>query len=219
MKNLLLLILFAAMTNIYGQNRLIVSVNPGLYLHNSENSLQVGDQYKIVSCPGFSTAFEKDNILGFKVHLEYNFNYYSKTGMHDFYWYELNPPIIQGHKDAANYFLTSHNFDLSLLFNLFRYFNYYLGPSLAVYNRTIEFPQGVIASRIYDNLVSYCVGLNGAMNFNYPLSDDKNYFFLYAGLKFRYLHSFMFDARGRNLGNYFQSFLTAQLNLGIGYNF
>jgi hypothetical protein len=124
----------------------------------------------------------------------------------------------------ANYFLTSHNYDVSLVFKLSDNFNYYFGPSLAVYNRTAEFnvsnyPAGEIAPNLYDKLVSFCIGINGAVNFELPLSEGNNHFLLYSGLKMRYLHSLFFDKRSRDVSNYYQSFLTAQLNFGIGYNF
>ena len=222
MKYKLAFILFAAFINIYGQNRVMVSYNPGYFIYNSENFLHITDQYKIGSFPGLSAAFERDSVLGFNIHLEYDFNYYNKFGMVEFNWGETNS-TLDNRFIFTNYFLTSHNYDVSLLFKLFNKLNFSLGPSFAVYSRTFEYheplPPGVIAPGLYDRLVSYCLGVNGAMNFNYPLSDSKNYFFLYSGLKFRYVHSFRFDARGRNLDNYFQSFLTVQLNLGMGYNF
>jgi len=222
MKYKLFLILFVTFLNIYGQNRFLLTYNPGYYLNNSENSLHITDINKIGSYPGFSAAFEKDNILTLNLHLEYNYNYYRKFGMFEFYPFQTNSPLSKN-KIYTNYFLTSHNYDVSLLFKLSDNFNYYFGPSFAVYYRTLDYTSSLqtIGNTIDmdDKLVSYCIGINGAVNYALPLSEAKNHFFLYSGLKFRYLHSFRFDARGRNLGNYYQSFFTVQLNLGMGYNF
>jgi len=210
---------------MHAQNKIMVSVNPGCYLYNSENSMHITDDHKVGWSPGVSVAYEKENMFGYDIRFEYNFMYSEIMGIMQFVRTgpDLPEPIDISN---ANYFLTSHNFDLSLVFKLSDNFNVYAGPSLAVYNRTFDYTDDVTYTdlpnynpNLYDKLVSYCVGINGGLNYELPLSDTEDYFFFYSGLKIRYLHSFYFDKRGRNTDNYYQSILTGQMNIGIGYSF
>jgi len=220
-KILFVVVLFSLYLN--AQNKIMVSVNPGYYLNNSENSMHITDDHKVGWAPGVSVAYEKENVFGLDVRLEYNFVYSGITGVMTFIRTGPDSPEPIGTSNA-NYFLTSHNYDLSIIYKLEDYFSVSAGPSFAIFNRTFEYDDVLFseinnAPNLYDKLVSYCIGINGGLNYELPLSAGKNYYFFYSELKLRYLHSIMFDSRGRNTSNYYQSFLTAQLNLGVGYNF
>jgi hypothetical protein len=80
-------------------------------------------------------------------------------------------------------------------------------------------PGETLSNNIDDRLVSLCLGVNASLNFHVPFGSGSSYPFFYSSLKFRYLHSLWFDVRGRDVSNYYQSFVFSQLNLGIGYNF
>jgi len=206
----------------HGQNIFIVSVNPGEYLYNSENDMHITDDRKVRWFPGLSLSFEKENVLGYNIQMEYSFVYFES--MRNIKFYKKESETEPNTLLYANYFLTGHNYDLSIVSKLSESFNFYVGPSLAVYNRTIDYgypyndPE-IAALNLHDRLVSVCVGINAAINMKYPFSKAPRHFFFYSGLKVRYLHSILFDNRGRNTANYYQSFLTAQLNIGLGYNF
>jgi len=196
----------------HGQNSFIVSVNPGEYLYNSENDMHITDAKKVRWFPALSLSFEKENVLGYDIQMEYSFVYFG--AIKNITFTIVEPETEPNTFLYANYFLTGHNYDLSLVLKLSESTNFYIGPSLAVYSRTIDYSspvnaQEIAAHNLHDKLVSVCVGINAAINMKYPFSKDPRHFFLYSGLKVKYLHSILFDSRGRKTDNYYQSFLTA----------
>ncbi|MBI2419279.1 MAG: hypothetical protein HYV28_15535 [Ignavibacteriales bacterium] len=70
--------------------------------------------------------------------------------------------------------------------------------------------------KIDDRLVSYCLGAATAIEYATPVGFMPNTFFI-ASMRIRYEHAVGFSARGRDLSNYYQDFLTTHLNVGFGF--
>ena len=135
------------------------------------------------------------------------------------FFLDFAPNYYRGFKFSLN------NFDFGIKDNIIEDLSYAFGPTVAFVSRSFVIddaprkPGETLSNNIDDRLVSLCAGVIASLNLQIPFSTGSNYLFFYSSLKFRYLHSLWFDARGRNMSDYYQSFLFSQLNLGLGYNF
>jgi hypothetical protein len=128
--------------------------------------------------------------------------------------------VLVTRTSIADYYRTWHNIDLALNFELNKWLSFSLGPTVSATYRTISYVS--LWNQTYsfdDRVASLCAGLNSSFNVEVPLLDGERYLFLFSRVTFRYLHSLLFDARGRNLDNYSQEFITGQVNVGAGFCF
>lgn len=215
MKNLILLSLLLYLCSpLYAQNKILISYNPGMSLHNSENSTKIIGDKHIAWFPGISLAYATENLWGLNVLLEYN---YSSKRIYDVQTLATT--------SSADLILTCNNFDVAVYYKANEWLSFAAGPTMSLVNRTIVI-DNLLASGLEnveksfeDRLVSFCLGVNGSVSIEVPLQTAAQYVFFFSNVKLRYLHSVWFDDRGRNLSNYYQSFLFGQLNIGLGYNF
>jgi hypothetical protein len=112
-------------------------------------------------------------------------------------------------------YLSLNTLDISINGKLGDIFSYGFGPSFSVVNRSIIIDH----DNFIDRLASFNIGLIGLIDMRIPFSDNMDYLYFYSGLKFRYLHGFFYDEGLRDLDDYEQNFVTANLAIGIGYNF
>jgi hypothetical protein len=199
-------------------------MNPGLSLFNSENSMKLIGDKSIDWFPGMSIGYERDNLWGYNLYCEYNITYKKVEDV--IVWSRTapdSPDIIDTY--GSNLVLSLYNFDFGIKDNIIEDLSYAFGPTVAFVSRSFVIddaprnPGETLSNNIDDRLVSLCAGVNASLNLQILFSTGSNYLFFYSSLKFRYLHSLWFDARGRNVSDYYQSFLFSQLNLGLGYNF
>jgi hypothetical protein len=180
----------------------------------------IGDK-KVDWFPGLSIAYERENVLGETVHLEYNYTYRKVKDVQLFLiTSEISPDPTGGL--SSDLILSLHNIDIDVRIGKGENISYTIGPSLSWVNRSfvIDQPLAIGTNRRFeDRLASLCIGVNGAINVTFPLADKNESLFLFTGLNMHYIHSVWFDARGRNVGNYFQSFLFSQIQVGIGSSF
>jgi hypothetical protein len=208
------ILVFIPFANSPAQNQITVSPVIGLYLYNSENSLPVmGDENYLLNY-GFEISYRNKNLFGWIVQVDYSYLY---SGIYDVLTFvktnEGGPdPTRLYHSDVS---LSLNNLDISLIGNLGNTFSFGFGPSFSIINRsiTVEYYDFV------DRLASFNIGVIGLIDIRIPLSTNSNYWYFYTGLKFRYLHGFYYDEGLRDLEDYNQNFVTANLALGIGYNF
>ena len=219
----LILILLLLPVVLHAQDRVFLSLNPGVSLSNSENSMKVVGDKQIHWMPGVGLAYETPLPWNFDLNIEYNYIYarVNAVTMNHVVTPE-NVPIADLPEDLV---LTYHNFDINAVFGRTRSLRSSVGPTVAYVGRSIQMhllnpsAQEPLSSTFEDRLQSLCLGANISVNFDFPLEDAGSGFFIFTHFKFRYLHSVWFDDRGRKLDNYFQEFLTAQVNLGAGYSF
>ena len=224
MINKFILLILLICSGLYSQNRIYLSMNPGISLFNSENSMKLIGDKSIEWFPGMSIGYERDNVWGYNLFCEYNI---TNKKVEDVIVFARtspdSPDIIDTY--GSNLILSLYNFDFGIKNNLIDNLSYAFGPTVAFASRSFVIddaprnPGETLSDNIDDRLVSLCLGVNASLNFHVPFSSESSYPFFYSSLKFRYLHSIWFDARGRNVFNYYQSFLFSQLNLGLGYNF
>jgi hypothetical protein len=220
-KSALLILLICSC--LYPQNKIYLSMNPGLSLFNSENSMKLIGDKTIDWFPGVSIGYERENVWGYNLYFEYNVTYNKVADVLSFVRTSPDSPVIDSW--GADLILSLNNFDIGIKDNLTDNLSYAFGPTVTFASRSFviddapRIPGETLSNNIDDRLESLCLGVNASLNFQVPFSSGTSYPFFYSGLKFRYLHSIWFDARGRNVSNYYQSFLFSQLNLGIGYNF
>ena len=204
----------------YGQNRVTVAPVIGFYLYNSENSLPVmGDKNYLLNY-GFELNYENKNLLGYDIQISYSYLYSSIDSVIEFERYDPSPNPSPYRFLNTNVSLTFNNLDISLNGNLESVFSFGFGPSFAIVNRSIIVENADVNREDFvDRLASFNIGLNSLIEMRIPLSDKTNFWYFYGGLKFRYLHGFFYDEGLRDLSNYNQNYLTANLSIGIGYNF
>jgi hypothetical protein len=174
--------------------------------------------------PGLSLAYERENVMGYRLHIEYNLTYrrldnvlqFTRTG-------PLSPEII-GYT-GADLVLSLNNIDVAITKEIDDWASYTVGPTFSLVYRSfiMEDPfapsEGGTSIMIDDRLASLCLGLNASLNAEVPFSDAQEYLFFFASLKVRYIHSVWFDDRGRKLDNYYQSFLYSQIHIGLGFHY
>ncbi|MBI5471359.1 MAG: hypothetical protein HY961_03340 [Ignavibacteriae bacterium] len=223
MKNafaLILLVVFS--TCVLAQGKVRISYNPGMSLFNSENSMRTMGEKTIGWFPGMSVAYEGAKVFGLNVGFEYDYSRTSIDHVLEFLKTSANgQPLESLWSDFA---LTVHGVDIFSVININGWLSLAIGPSIFHVTRLIEIDElrpvgNVGARRFEDGLVSICAGANGAATVQIPFEEGDDYFFFFSSLKLRYLHSIWFDKRGRNVDNYYQSFLVGSICLGVGYGF
>lgn len=217
---LLLTVVLIIDSNILPQNRLSLNIGYGYYLSNSENSLKIMGNESFHSFLFYGFSFEKENVLGLNLMLEYSYHQITKNNVIQFVRTSAASPEPIGFLEG-DMSLISHNIDLDWVNNISQYFSYGIGPSIVIVNRIFEInniPIGSTSLSFYDKLASSGMGLNGFLMFNIPL-DKRGKLFFNSKIKLRYTHSIWFDKGIRNLNDYYQSFFTGQVSAGIGYAF
>lgn len=223
-RNLPILILIFTLGS--AQNRLSFTVNPGYSLYNSENLMKVTSNKKVGWFPGLSLTFENENLFGHHLSFEYNYTHRKLKDVIQFLVTSEKGPEPIG-TIGSDLILDLNNFDLGFILKLNEFIRFSGGPTVSYVNRSFVIDnlfssantQERMQNSLEDRLASICIGFNCAVDYIVPMSIEEKHFFFLTRLKLRYVHSVWFDARGRNLDQYFQSFLFSQLNVGIGYSF
>lgn len=169
---------------------------------------------------GFEVSYENKNLLGYDIQFSYSYLYSRIDNVLEFRITNEIDPAIYLYTDVL---LTLNNLDISVNGNFGNIFSFGCGPSFAIVNRSIivekAYFNGEEIVDFKDRLASFNIGLIGLINMNIPFSKSKEYWYFYTGVKIRYLHGFFYDEGIRDLSNYSQNFVTANLAIGIGYNF
>jgi hypothetical protein len=215
--NILLIFPF---NSLIAQNQITVSPVVGLYLYNSENSLPVmGDKNYLLNY-GFEISYRNKNLFGYMLQFDYSYLFSSEDNVLTFEIYDPSPDPNPNRFFYADVSLSINNLDISVNGNFGSIFSFGFGPSFAIINRSIIIENADIDYEDFiDRLSSFGIGLNGLIEMRVPFSKDINYWYFYSGLKFRYLYGLLYAEGLRDLDDYNQNFVTANLSLGIGYNF
>ena len=214
--NILLIFPF---NNYFAQHQITVAPVIGFYIYNSENSLPVmGDENYLLNY-GFEVSYRNNDLLGHMIQFDYSYLY---SGVDDVLKFVRTG---EGGPEPLGYFysdvsLSLNTLDLSINGKLSNIFSYGFGPSFSIVNRSVTIENPAIGYRDFeDRLASFNIGVNGIIEMRIPLSEQINYWYFYSGLKFRYLYGLFYDEGLRDLSDYNQIFVTANLAIGIGYNF
>jgi len=211
---------FIPFTNLLAQNQITVSPVIGLYLYNSENSLPVMGDGNYLLNYGFELSYRNKNLYGNIIQVDYSYLFSSEDNVLTFEIYDPSPNPNPNRFFYTDVSLSFNNLDISINGNLGSIFSFGFGPSFAILNRSIIVENADIDHEDFvDRLASFNIGIIGLMDMRIPLSKNTEYWYFYSGLKFRYLHGFFYDEGLRDLEDYNQNFVTANLALGIGYNF
>ena len=219
-----ILFLLAVLSSAGGaQPTLLISFDPGLNLHNSENSLKPIGNKALDWSPGVSVGFEGLSLWGVLARLEYSYTCSIARNALEFPTTSPSGPMPTGFFGADLSF-TTHTFDIGGVLQPVSFLFLTAGPSVSVAYRTIEFTVPASSNlpeiNFRDRLASVCLGVNGGVDVRIPLgSEIPRHLLLFAGLRLRYLHSVLFDGRGRNVSEYSQSQLFGRLSVGFGYAF
>lgn len=195
--------------------RIAAQVVGGLYAVNSEDALPFLQDRKFIGGYGIDASIIRQTEKGCGLYLDVEYFRSNASGPLVFNVTPgLGPNTVNTFHGKVS--LDQFSVDIGPRYQLTRWLQAGFGPSFAMESRSVDVPYAGIA----DRLDSYCLGLNAVAAATLPFHETGNRgFFWYYTLKLRYLHSIFFDARGRNLSNYSQSFLTASLGAGIGYAF
>ena len=209
---LIILLFLSGFTFIHAQNKVNLNFGGGAFLKNSENSMKIMDGEKFRSYLFYGLTFQKENIFGYNLMLEYNYNQSPKDDIISFAVTDAEGNNLNDLN--GDFILVNHNFDLDCFINIHRNFSIGIGPSFVITNRIID-----MENLFYDKLASSGLGVNGFVEFSKPLSKGDKYFYFTSKLKMRYTHSIWFDEGLRKLDDYSQEFITTELSIGIGYSF
>ena len=214
------ILLISPIGNSFAQNQINASPVVGLYLYNSENSLPVmGDENYLLNY-GLEVGYRNKNLFGFTIQLDYSYLY---SGIDSVLKFVITNEWGPDNAFYSNVSLSLNTIDISVIGNLGKIFSFGFGPTFSIVNRSINVENPYAFDEEYkqfeDRLASFNIGVIGLVDMRIPFSEKTNYWYFYSGLKIRYLHGFYYDEGLRDLSNYKQNFLTANLAIGIGYNF
>ena len=218
---LILIALITTCSNVFAQNKVSINFGYGYYLKNSENSLKVMGDKKFQSHWFYGFAFQRDDILGLNLIIDYSYHQITKKDVLMFVRTSSASPEVIG-SFGSDMSLISHNIDVDYTGKINEYFSYGIGPSFVIVNRIFKIDENNLEGynlSFEDRLASSGLGANVFFDFTFPLNETKNFFFITSKLKLRYTHSIWFDKGIRNLDNYNQEFITLHLSLGVGYSF
>ncbi len=208
----------------YSQTRFMYSINPGLSIDNSENDMDLTKEKKFRWLPGMSLAYERENVLGYCLHLEYNLTYWKLDNVIEFARTgPAGPEIIDYY--GADLILAINNIDVAIRKDVNDWASYTLGPTFSLVYRSFVMEDPFASAQegtslgIDDRLASLCLGINASLNAEVPFSNAEEYWFFFTSLKARFIHSIWFDDRGRKLDNYYQSFFYSQIHIGLGFRY
>lgn len=173
----------------------------------------MGDENYLLNY-GFEISYRNKNLFGYIIQFDYSYLYsgidevikFVRTG-------EGSPdPIGVFYSDVS---LSFNTLDISVNDKLGDIFSYGFGASFSIVDRSVI----IEYSDFIDRLASFNIGIIGLIDMRIPFSKAADYWYFYSGLKIRYLHGFFYDEGLRDLDDYNQNFVTANLAIGIGYNF
>ncbi|TNE68900.1 hypothetical protein EP331_14890 [bacterium] len=206
----LLFLLLMGVSAVSAQSQLQVGPNAGLFILNSENFKPITKTGNFIINYGFDISFLKDRAYNQPIQFDYSF-VYSKIVADKI-------PIT----DERMVNIGTINLYESLMFNtidvLFikewkKSVSIGHGPSLSIVNRTVKYNRSDFF--LEDRLMALNVGYAGTAYLQHVIENQK----VYVGLKVRYLYGLLYDARGRNLSDYNQHFITLSLMAGMTYSF
>jgi len=211
---------FIPIANSQAQNQITVSPVIGLYLYNSENSLPVmGDENYLLNY-GFELSYRNKNLFGFTFQVDYSYLY---SGIDSVLKFIINNEFGPDQAYFSDVSLSLNTIDISVIGNLGKIFSFGFGPSFSIVNRSINVENPHAFDEEYrhfeDRLASFNIGIVGLVDVRIPFSEQENYWYFYSELKIRYLHGFFYDEGLRDLDDYNQNFVSANLAIGLGYNF
>lgn len=198
----------------FAQHQITIKPAIGLYIYNSENSLKImGDKDYLLNY-GYEVSYENKDLYGYDLQVDYSYIYSGIDNVLKFILTsETDPnPMELFYSDVS---LSLHTFDISLKNELSDYISYGFGPSFSFVNRSYSIDN----YDFLDRLSSFAVGVSGSIDVKLPLDENNNYWYLYSGLKLRYLYGLFYDKGLRDLSDYNQHFITGNLTVGIGYSF
>lgn len=204
----------------FAQHQISVAPAIGLYIYNSENSLPIMGDKNYLFNYGLEINYENKKLFGYDIKFSYSYLYSSIDSVLEFEIYDPAPIPITDRFFYTDVSLSIHNLDISINDNLGSIFSFGLGPSFAIVNRSIVVENADIDQEDFiDRLASFNIGLVGLIDMRIPLSKNAKYWYFYSGLKIRYLYGLFYDDGLRDLNDYSQNFVTANLTIGIGYSF
>lgn len=217
---LILTLLLIANSALFPQYRINLNPGFGYYARNSENSLRMmNNQKKYRAYFSFGLSFQKEDLLGLNIMLDYSYNHLTRENLVAFTYTDMSP--IEYSTVHGGLTLSSHNIDVNYLGTILRTFYFGIGPSFVITNRTYDNEarygdRRLVLPAFEDRLASAGLGVNAFIMYNVPLIEK---FYFTSKIKLRYTHSVWFDKGPRNLDNYKQEFVTSEASVGIGYTF
>lgn len=216
MKNILFYILLLCTVTAFPQYNVAISGGVGEHILNSENDMKMMKGKKFGLQNSFGFQLQKELYEDAIITLSYDYTtmkapsvftlirtgeVQSEPSISDSY--DL---IFEGQHFGAFYkmlYADGFSMDIGPVFSFITRKFYYETPN------TSEF-------KVDDRLVSYCLGASASIEYSTPVGFIQNTFFL-ASIRVRYEQAVGFSARGRDLSNYYQHFLTTHVYIGLGF--
>lgn len=198
-------------TQSSGQDDIGITCGVGAYAYNTENEYAITKNENYILNFTFAAYYVRALSANYRINVSYNFMF---SKINDALLFAITAPNVP---EA----LGQYGVDIKLMFNMFDFNldvklnkNYYIsmGPTLALVFRSL-----VIDHHSFkDELASVCGGLNVVAAWYYPIDNSKMYYQM--GIKTRFLTGLFFDRGMRNIDDYNQSFITVNLELGLGFS-
>ena len=197
-------------TSSFAQNQIKLSPSVGIFIYNSENPLKITDDSNFLLNYGIEASYLNQTMFNYNIQLDYSFIYAANNGALEFVrtsGFDVGTSYV----DAS---LSFHTIDILLKNKLSEKLFYGIGPSISIVNRIIFYEK----ENFEDRLASVNIGLSGTIDMITPISDSSTNWYLYYGIKLRYLYGLFYDENGRDLSNYSQHFLTLNILIGLSYS-
>lgn len=226
MRKLIQLFVFLSLVLLFGvaacaQRVLFAEYTYGQYLSHTDNDVELTNESDLKHIFGFHAGFQftfKDkHILQFQV----GFNRCNEEKVTSFLNY-YEDPWDQGYVEKP-IDLTFYTIPLDILYMLplGGYFNLGIGPSFAgsIRDITVHYINWESEKKTFiDRLFSFGIGAGGLLQLSIPLRKKSNICFI-SDVRLRYIRTIVYDKNGRDVSDYNQQYLQAQVSAGLGFGF
>jgi hypothetical protein len=211
----ILFLIFYFSSHTMSQSLVSSSGEFGYFLHHSENSLPITENNKFVFHYGANIGLVTALTSEYNILVDIGYFQADVDRLFDFNFSTLsNPNIIT--TQSAKLIQRSFPVDFSISPNSASVLNYALGISFVYTNREMNLPYKYQDDPFVDKFNSFGIGVNLILRATYPLfGSDK--FKLLCSSKFRYIHSILYESKGRDLSGYELNYFQTIISLGIEY--
>lgn len=189
----------------FAQHQVSARFMYGAYLYNSENDIRVTKDEDVRALVGGNLAYGYRLSPLFSLSLSFTFLESNAQGV-------FSVPLSTGGSTPADMRLREYAVDIGVSYAITDWLEVRVGPSAAIINRSL-----LVESFVFeDQLSSKAIGFYGGGNAMIPIGSG---FAAVGGIVFRYLHAISFDAAGRRLDGYSQTYSSATASVGMVYQF
>lgn len=216
MRTLALIVVMFLSGRIYGQTMVFSSGDAGYFLHHSDNQLPITENEDLRYLYGGTVGIETPLLNDYTIRIEASFFRADVTKLFN-NLFVGNPPSFSITTRSATLIQRTVPIDFSISPRSESGLSYAAGISLTYTNRRTEVPYLYSGDPFIDAFNSFGVGVNGSIRSMFAI-DEGGRLWLYGAVKFRYIHTVVFESNGRDLSGYTLDYLHGQLSAGLAWS-